>query len=64
MKLAGAVRAVQSEALLEGNSFVLPSSSDLDVEVVALVVLGVDDHLGERVAGRVGSVAEKGEMTL
>ena len=38
--------------------------ADLDVEVVALVVLGVDDHLGERVAGRVGTRLEQLRMVV
>ena len=47
------------------NSFAVVSASQTStVEVVALVVLGVDDHLGERVAGRVGTRAEQLRMVV
>ena len=36
--------------------------ADLDVEVVVLGVLGVDEHAGERVAGRVGARLEQLRM--
>ena len=38
--------------------------ADLDVEVVALVVLGVDAHLGEGVATRVASRVEQLRMVV
>ena len=64
-KSLGAVRAVQSEAVVDGNSSVLPSSSQtLDVEVVVLDVLGVDAHLGEGVATRVAPRVEQLRMVV
>ena len=54
-KLAGAVRAVQSPAVVEGNSSEVPSSSQTSTSKSFLDVVGVDGHAGERVAGRVGA---------
>ena len=62
MKSLGAVRAVQ---VVVGNSFAVPSClADLDVEVVALVVLGVDVHAGEHVATRVAPRVEQLRMVV
>ena len=64
-KLAGAVRAVQFGG--DGGGKLVRGAillADLDVEVVALGVLGADVHAGEDVAGRVATRVEQLRMVV